>query len=45
MLPVAAVTPCVISWAATSMEVSGLALPVPSPYVMQKQASDQKALT
>ncbi len=39
------VTPWVISWPATSSEVSGLVLPVPSPYVMQKQLSSQKALT
>ncbi len=39
------VTPCVISCAATSIEVSGLVLFAPSPYVMQKHASDQKALT
>ena len=41
----AEVTPWVISCAATSIEVSGLALPEPSPYVMQKQASCQNALT
>ncbi|CAM5631654.1 hypothetical protein SALBM135S_03440 [Streptomyces alboniger] len=45
MLPVAEVTPCVISWAATSIEVRGFLLPSPSPYVMQKQLSSQKALT
>ncbi len=39
------VSPWVISWAATSIDVSGFALPEPSPYVMQKQLSDQKALT
>ena len=40
-----AVTPWLISWPATSSEVSGWVLPSPSPYVMQKQASSQKALT
>ncbi len=45
MLPVTEVRPWVISCAATSVEVSGLLLPSPSPYVMQKQESLQNALT
>ena len=39
------VTPWLISWPATSSEVSAWVLLVPSPYVMQKQSSSQNALT
>ncbi len=39
------VTPWDISWPATSSDTSGPScVPSPSPYVMQKQLSSQKAL-
>ena len=41
----AAVTPCDISWPATSSETSGLNVVPPSPYVMQKQESSQNAFS